>query len=946
MILSLSFLPILVLGKRIVRHAVDGIEYYPSITSIQKNPLDPREYQGLKLNNRLKVLLISDPKAKKSTVSLGISSGGLDDPDNVPGLAHFIEHMVIQGSRKYPEAYNFTGFLDSNGGGRSALTGFEETFYFYRVGNWALEESLDIFVDFFVEPLFNETVALGEGSAIDYEYKLNKKYSPLALIQILADRLNCSREVNPHNGNNDTLIAEPLKRGESIREMISSYYRQHYSSNLMSLVISGNEDIETLKRMVVPRFSSIPDRNLTANQNGFHGKGTDLGLDIAVDPGNETKDIIIRFLLDTPTMYRLEPQLKYVASLLESKGKGSFKEILKSNNLAKKFAISLIRLAESTLFDFTFSIDERAQPNKHELIKVFFAYLNAIRTQGANHERFKNFFLQERDSYLAGYSSVMQFLEFTTKLCSGADFDTILGYSNVIPVFTDHLLQETTSLFDTTNFVLFDVRPFNGSLTTEPWFGLNYSSSHFNKSFLAGVSSVTAEDYGIHLPEDQPIEIKEPTKYEAFMPEVFLLANNSIGYAKTFTVDTKGSYYFELEFTFDHNPSPSILTYLDLFKEIFDATYSQAIDSLNISSIRSSVKIHDRSISLVLEDEREFSHATLCFANLIRDYFPTPKSFESSKEKVLKSLYIDKSDYLAKYTSLLGKLADPYYRNNIQQAREINATSFEEFKLFIDSFHDSLRFNVIGSNMTSAEALVTIKAQLEEIFNLDPNNAPSLPVTPIPFSVKGNFVWVEPVLKEHSSISYYLHLYDSEEVENTAMALVTNALFSSRFLFQLRTIDRLGYAVKAELSEKIRRGGIHASITSDQPGTYLESRIEVFLEYFVDQVRNMSQAYLNRTLNSMVKVQTLALQETPSRSYNAWHMIRAQIISEEQKHRVIEFLPSISKDALLSFLEARLLKSSPDRLKLSVHSNPRYPGKHHASTYTIEDCGTLLIGKP
>lgn len=50
----------------------------------------------------MKVLLVSDPTTERSAASLSVGVGHMSDPDDVPGLAHFLEHMLFLGTEKYP----------------------------------------------------------------------------------------------------------------------------------------------------------------------------------------------------------------------------------------------------------------------------------------------------------------------------------------------------------------------------------------------------------------------------------------------------------------------------------------------------------------------------------------------------------------------------------------------------------------------------------------------------------------------------------------------------------------------------------------------------------------------------------------------------------------------------------------------------------------------------
>lgn len=78
-------------------------ETYPNP---QQSPSDSKKYRLFKLPNGTKVLLVKNPKIEKlsgddttikdssSAVALCIDVGSFEDPKEVQGLCHFLEHMV------------------------------------------------------------------------------------------------------------------------------------------------------------------------------------------------------------------------------------------------------------------------------------------------------------------------------------------------------------------------------------------------------------------------------------------------------------------------------------------------------------------------------------------------------------------------------------------------------------------------------------------------------------------------------------------------------------------------------------------------------------------------------------------------------------------------------------------------------------------------------------
>jgi predicted Zn-dependent peptidase len=47
----------------------------------------------------------------QSAASLTIGVGSFEDPEDIPGLAHFLEHMVFMGSDKFPQENDFDAFI-------------------------------------------------------------------------------------------------------------------------------------------------------------------------------------------------------------------------------------------------------------------------------------------------------------------------------------------------------------------------------------------------------------------------------------------------------------------------------------------------------------------------------------------------------------------------------------------------------------------------------------------------------------------------------------------------------------------------------------------------------------------------------------------------------------------------------------------------------------------
>lgn len=141
-----------------------------AFTQIEKPLTDKRSYSVIELPNKMKVMLVSDKSAQISAVSIDVGVGSFNEPSNFPGLAHFLEHMLFMGSSKYPNTNEFNDFINKNGGMFNAYTSSENTNYHYSISSEGLEQSLDIFSRFFIDPLLDGKTVEKEIRAVDSEY--------------------------------------------------------------------------------------------------------------------------------------------------------------------------------------------------------------------------------------------------------------------------------------------------------------------------------------------------------------------------------------------------------------------------------------------------------------------------------------------------------------------------------------------------------------------------------------------------------------------------------------------------------------------------------------------------------------------------------------------------------------------------------------------------------
>jgi insulysin len=251
--------------------------------TFRKPELDERSYRWLALHNKLEVLLISDSQADKAAAAMDVAVGHASDPEELPGLAHFLEHMLFLGTDKYPDEGSYQQFLSEHGGSSNAFTAFENTNYYFDVTQPHLHDALDRFAQFFLCPCFTESATSRELKAVDSENAKNLQADNWRLMQLykstadpahpfhkfgtgnlstLRDRPEdvVGLELRAAPGGEVALKLTPQHRAPvSVRDSLFAFHAKHYSANAMRLVVVGREDLDTLQAWVVPLFSAVPN---------------------------------------------------------------------------------------------------------------------------------------------------------------------------------------------------------------------------------------------------------------------------------------------------------------------------------------------------------------------------------------------------------------------------------------------------------------------------------------------------------------------------------------------------------------------------------------------------------------------------------------------------------------------------------------------------------------
>ncbi|KAG0237856.1 Metalloenzyme, LuxS/M16 peptidase-like protein [Mortierella sp. GBAus27b] len=402
---------------------------------LETPPSDERSYRLLRLRNDMEVLVIHDPKADKAAAAMDVHVGHLSDPDNLQGLAHFLEHLLFLGTTKYPSENAYKEYLALHAGKSNASTSLEHTVYHFEVSHEHFEGALDRFSQFFVSPLFNESCTEREIKAVDFEFKRNLQLDARRNFHI---GKHTSSRGHPYwhfsTGNLETLRDGPKQEGIDSRQELIKFYNTYYSSSIMKLVVLGQDSLDQLTDWVLEKFSDV--KNLDISPPTFPNPpltSKELLTTVFVKPIKDLRSLEVKFLLPDMTKYYTVHPTHYISHLIGHEGKGSILSLLKRNGWANSLSSggSPASIGHE-FFKITVDLTKDGLAHYEDIVVIIFQYLLMLRQEGvksyiwdeiaslaATAFRFKE--MVPASSYVTGVSRAMQMGYAPEWILSGSD---------------------------------------------------------------------------------------------------------------------------------------------------------------------------------------------------------------------------------------------------------------------------------------------------------------------------------------------------------------------------------------------------------------------------------------------------------------------------------------------------------------------------------------------
>lgn len=762
----------------------------------------------IRLSNDLEAYLISDPEARQSAAALSVGVGSWEDPDSLPGTAHFLEHMLFLGTTKYPKESGFSAFITEHGGVNNAYTASTHTNYHFSVNHDGFEEALDRFSWFFKEPLFTPSGVDREMQAVDQEFAKNLEDDAWRQTYVQKALANPQHPYSRFQaGNLETLQAIS-------QEELQEWYREHYSANLMKLVVYSPLPLDQLKALVSEDFSEIPNQSKSRLSLDTpmlsHSRQGHL---TSVVPIKDLKRLVFTWELPKKFAHMLRQQPQEVVShILGHEGPESLLAQLKREELAEGLSAGGSPYGpDNFLFQITVHLTDKGLKKRELVMERLFQALSQFKKRGVPDYLFQE--VVELSTLNYQYQTRKEPFDLVTAHAAALQTESLETYPMLTLVpqeFSPQSIKEMMEhLSPQAAYYTVIASPSSSGLAsdrTEKWVGVKYGLRSMDEELL-NRWSFTEPHAAIDLPPPNPfipqsLAVLGKREESGQTPLPDLLVNDDLAriyYGMDQWYEVAKIYWnFEIKVPSITPKDPTSLVLGDLFvksvqEHANDIAYNALLAGLNYQFERTS-----SGISLHLSGYSD--RAPQLFQHLIKALTrvqPTKKQFKLYKE-ALKRAYKNqsKASPLDQSIEELRSILYDHYPLAKEKARVLSKIDFDDFELFRKSlFSRSYVEGLLYGNLTKEEAKARWRELRMELasqsYPREEHEKPSviqLPAEQGPFFVqtktkqRGNAVLL---MLEHGPFSYRR----KAEVE------LLSTLLQEPFFDDLRTKQQTAYLV-------------------------------------------------------------------------------------------------------------------------------------------------------
>lgn len=277
---------------------------------------DPDIVRG-ELDNGLRYIIReNDSPGGSVEMRLAVDAGSALQTPEQDGVAHFLEHMMFNGTEKFPEnelIATLRGFGSGFGADINAYTSYDETVYQLTVPNSpkAVGTGLDVLEQWLSAATLDEAQVEAERGVILDEWRGSATTSDGRIEDTFESLLLTG---SPYEGK------DPIGEESSIAEMTAAplrdFYDDWYRPDNAAVIVVGDVDADRIEEQIAERFGSAVARGDSPERPDVVVEpGTEPSAAVLADP--DVADGFAHVMLPSPPRTGMSPEEEWQAGVLE-----------------------------------------------------------------------------------------------------------------------------------------------------------------------------------------------------------------------------------------------------------------------------------------------------------------------------------------------------------------------------------------------------------------------------------------------------------------------------------------------------------------------------------------------------------------------------------------------------------------------------------------------------
>lgn len=830
---------------------------------VSSKELTSSSQQTLKihLSNGIEALLISDPSFTQVSAALSVEAGSWDDPEEHPGMAHFVEHLLFLGSEAYPGENDFSRYVLERGGEYNAYTRWDRTLYGFSIPKSSFSGALDLFSQFFINPLFEISAIEREVHAVHHEFEDSLEDDPLRLWRVL-------KESGNPNHPNRKLSCGNLKTLSRVRRAdVEKWFKDRYQPHLMKLVLMSSDPLEVLEVAANYYFSKIPGGN--KKEKCKRDKITLLeqkGCFIYLKPSLKNRSLFLIWEMSFTNSQAIE---------LLQRGLEGLVQTLEKQPQVRKAEVEFWKISKDQgLFMFNILLSDEGLSEYEEVVSQCFQMLNGFKQIGISQNLVKK--IDRHPSFESNLEGVLK--------TSSDLIDDEPRSSSVAE--TNSLLTELNA-FECIYALVAAPEEAGVKLSRiEKWMGSPYVIRRVSQEKLdqwneeAPYPLIPFKEEQVFFDVDESeIEEKDP---------VLLLEDERGALSWIKNTDSLNAFFFIERPSFYSIEKEGALN--KIFAHRLNTLFKQEFDEEE--GIAGTLEIEGSNVSVFLKVGKEESLSIFRrFFSLLKNGKTSKAQFEKSKKELIDS-YLGDPPLLDYAQEILDSLLNPAFSTQVEVYGALLEADFKEYKDFERSYFKQLFIEalVIGGDIQEQilelwkEILLALDAKAYQRPRKDHSGE---------FTFLDDYVSFHKIDRSGNALLLFVEAGESN-TDLESIHKVLAVLLRTEFFYELRTKQQTAYQLHSwgnVLDEKICHYFFIQSST--HPPSDLLHRVEHFLNNFSDECKKLL---------------------SPER----FEVIREGLIVQEKNEDVMESLKSLTYEQVLHQVSTVFSKDNRRRLAVLV----------------------------